>query len=240
LCPWRVTCIAARACDPLQPRMVILLQRGRCHDLICSATLPSDGFSLIELLVVIAIIAVLVGLLLRGTGARESGARPVCEQHEADRSGDADYETSNKSYPAARSTTIRPSTAPSPTSAKGPFRAKLLGVCHDARTDGSVERLQRDQLQTGDGQRRQRLWGGINAGAINYTGLSPGSAPTSAPATRPEPEGRPGSPCRRRRMPVWGDMEHRRLPGGPSCADQDIATARSTIIRLRPAEMRDD
>ena len=129
------------------------------------------GFTLIELLVVIAIIAVLVGLLLPAVqGARESGRKAQCLNN-LRQIGLAimNYETSNKSFPAGAIYYN-----------SGDGGANACQGIHSARDFGAFAMMlsQMEQVNAynainfrlaagGPGG----LWGGINVGAINSTGL---------------------------------------------------------------------
>src|SRR3954452_10307226 len=131
---------------------------------------PRDGFTLIELLVVIAIIALLVGLLLPAVqGARESGRRAQClnnlRQIGLAISG---YETAIKSFP------------PGAILFNSTDCANNCQGIHAERDFGAFTFMlpQMEQVNAYNAITfnlaaggTKGLWGGINVGAINRTGL---------------------------------------------------------------------
>jgi prepilin-type N-terminal cleavage/methylation domain-containing protein/prepilin-type processing-associated H-X9-DG protein len=199
------------------------------------------GFSLIELLVVIAIIAVLVALLLPAVqGARESGRKAQC-MNNLRQIGIAimNYETAHKSFPAGAIYFNA-----------GDAASVCQGV-HAERNFGAFAMMLAQMEQTNAfnainfnlaAAGPNGVWGGINVGLINSTGLgfrvSSYICPSDLPLLQSFYQGNPDSQTSY--TPSGGTWNIVAYLAGPTCANQDKGNgAFDDYSAYGPADFRD-
>jgi prepilin-type N-terminal cleavage/methylation domain-containing protein/prepilin-type processing-associated H-X9-DG protein len=200
-----------------------------------------SAFTLIELLVVISIIAVLIALLLPAVqAARESGRRAQCLNN-LKQIGLAilNYETAFRSFP------------PGAIYFNSGDKANSCQGVHAERNFGAFAMMlaQMDQANAfnainfrlaagGSGG----MWGGINVGAANATGLGVRIASYICPSDMPQVTNfTGGNPYSQTSYtPSGGTWNIVAYLAGPTCADQDKGNgAFDDYTSYRPSEVRD-
>jgi prepilin-type N-terminal cleavage/methylation domain-containing protein/prepilin-type processing-associated H-X9-DG protein len=210
-------------------------------DLSCRPRVKRWGFSLIELLVVIAIIGVLVALLLPAVqGARESGRRAQC-QNNLRQIGLAivNYQTAHKSFPAGA---IYFNAGDAASSCQGIHAERNFGafamMLAQMEQTNAFNAINFNLAAGGPGG----MWGGINVGAANMTGLgfrvSSYVCPSDTPTLPTLSLGNPYSQTSY--SPSGGTWNIVAYLAGPTCANQDKGNgAFDDYSAYGPEDMRD-
>jgi prepilin-type N-terminal cleavage/methylation domain-containing protein/prepilin-type processing-associated H-X9-DG protein len=201
------------------------------------------GFTLIELLVVIAIIGILVGLLLPAVqGARESGRKAQCINNMRQIGlAIVNYETANRSFPAG---------AIYYNSGDGGSNA-CSGI-HAQRDFGAFAMMlaQMDQLNAFNainfslaaGGSNGGIWGGVNVGAAQQTGLGLRIASYICPSDSPQnPKFITTNPYSQTSYaPSGGTWNIVAYLSGPDCWQQDAGNGPfDDYTAYGPADVRD-